>query len=157
MTGNDARSQATLQKTTVWSAEKRRTCTIDYCTGGKKWCTEASFTTKGIRLMKHKTSYYNSSKKRFLAITLQWETRKLIFPLKRKNWPELSKLTMSFTFGEKRHTPYRLQMPTHTLEILQALTDAKHWDHLPTLAFPISFSKVSSNSKCFKWAPITDA
>lgn len=109
------------------------------------------------RLMKHRTSYYNSSKKYLLAIELQWETRKLIFPLKRKNWPELSKLAVSFTLGKKRHSPYRLQMPTHTLEILQALTGAKHWDHLPTLAFPISFSKVSSNSKCFKWAPITDA
>lgn len=31
----------------------------------------APFTTKDIRLMKHKTSYYNSSKKNLLAIALQ--------------------------------------------------------------------------------------
>lgn len=69
----------------------------------------------------------------------------------------MSKLALSFTVEEELSPPYMLLVPAHALEILQTLTGAKQWDHLLTLAFPSSFSKVSSNSNCFKWAPIIAA
>lgn len=153
MTGNDARSQATPQRPTVWSAQERGTCTIDYYTGDKK-CTEASFTTEGIRLMKHRLSlsYYSSSKK--LATTLQWKPGKLNFPLKRKNWPELSKLALSFTLKEE-HSP-----PNTLINANTCIGDSPDTDWCQTLGSS-SYLGIShqlqqrpSNSNCFKWAPI---
>lgn len=102
MTGNDARSQATPQRATVWSAQKEGLAPLT-TTQGKKKCTEASFTAEGIRLTKHKISVLLQLKQKvyLLATTLQWKTGKLNFPLQRKNWPELSNLPLCLLLSRR--------------------------------------------------------
>lgn len=119
MTGNDVRYQSTPQRATVCSAQERGTHTTDCYTGktttktttkNQNNCREASLTAEGFRFVKHKISGLHitaqaKKKKYLLAPTLQWKPGQLNFPLKRKNWAELSKLALSFTNKEELSAP----------------------------------------------------